>query len=154
MTHLNRPTPNIQLPYFSVHTALVVRHKKYLLSFKEERTGSQPILRYILRITFVLHLKKSTTITLIPRIQMGYNQMQSFGGISHLVKFTKGEMMFYIQLWYIIYGVHAIIITDKYWMARLFIKLKEYSGFLKSICGITIKIVKILLTCPSFSIKK
>lgn len=78
-------------------------------------------------------------------MQMGYNQMQSFGGISHLVKFTKGQILFYIQLWYIIYGAHAIIITDKYWMARLFIKLKEYSGFLKSICdimGITIKIVK------------
>lgn len=71
-----------------MHTALVVRHKKYLLSFKQESTGSQPMLKYILRITFCITSEKTTTLTLITRMQMGYNHMQSIGS----------EILFYVQL--------------------------------------------------------
>ncbi len=45
-------------------------------------------------------------------MRMGYNQMQSFGGICHLVKFTKGEMMFYINF-------HAILSQNIEWRGCL-----------------------------------
>lgn len=81
-------------------------------------------------------------------MQIEYNQISNILNgwyKSLIVEFTKGVILFYIQLRYIIYEAHAIIMTDEYWMECLFINFKEHSDFLKSICdimGITIKKVK------------
>lgn len=50
-------------------------------------------------------------------MQIEYNQISNILNgwyKSLIVEFTKGVILFYIQLRYIIYEAHAIIMTDEY----------------------------------------
>lgn len=57
--------------------------------------------------------KNTITLTLIPCVQMCYDKIQSFGGISHLVIVWRGEFILYLDVvHYIADWAHAIIMTD------------------------------------------
>lgn len=123
--------------------------KKYLLSFKERKNWVTTNVQIHTKEYFMYYIwKKQQHLPWFLACKMWYNKIQLFGGISHLVIFSRGEIILYLDVMhYIANRAHAIITTDEYWTVRLFMRNIPAQST-------NIMLITTNKTCPSFFFKK